>query len=256
MNHRGGEEITAEELGLIHAPPPTQTWYPIKHSDVLSAVEQTLHSAGYLISKQRLSVSNEGHRFFGVLDLQSRITDGITLAVGVRNSTDKSFPIGMCCGQRVFVCDNLAFTSEVVISKRHTRFGEERYREGIAGAVASLGQYQEDQRLFIQRLRSWELSRTEADSIILQSYEEDLIGARQLPLLIQEWRNPTHDDFRPQNGWSLWNAFTHVLGRTTQATQPAKAALTTIRLQRLFSPKDTINAEFTRIEERSTATAV
>ena len=80
-------------------------------------------------------MSNNNHRFFGVLDIEAPLAEGVTLSVGVRNSNDKSFPIGFCEGNRTFVCDNVAFSSEVVITKRHTRFGNDRYQEGVAAAI-------------------------------------------------------------------------------------------------------------------------
>jgi hypothetical protein len=243
LNHVGAREVSLNQLALIDAPPPTKTWYPVAHFDVFRAVNDTLRSAGYEVRKQKFSLARDNHRFFGVLDLTNRIMDGISLAVGIRNSTDKSFPIGMTVGSRVFVCDNLAFHGEIVIAKKHTRFGEERYREGISKAVASLGQYQDAQAEWINRLQARRLTRHEADSIILRSYEENLIGARTLPLLLQEWRKPTFIEFSDETAWSLWNAFTRAIGLTEQTRNPAKAAHTTIKLQRLLSP-EVIDAEF------------
>ena len=138
MNHRGAREVLRDELAAIEAPPPTKTWYPIAHRAVLDSVWSTLEGAGFQIRQSRLSLAHGDARFFGTLDLATPISDGVSLAVGIRNSTDQSFPIGFCCGQRVFVCDNLAFTSEIVVSKKHTRFGQERYLEGLARAVGSL----------------------------------------------------------------------------------------------------------------------
>lgn len=245
--HSGGHDVSREELALIPAPQATQTWFPVKHADVLQTATKTLQDAGFTIAKERLSVAKDGLRFFGTLDLTTPIVEGISLAVGIRNSCDKTFPIGFCAGQRVFVCSNLGFTSEIVVSKKHTRFGNDRYVEGIAKAVASLGQYQAQQADWINGLRSWKLTREEADSIILESYEAELIGSRQLPLLLQEWRNPEHEEFREPTGWSLWNAYTAVLGKTTQATQPAKAASMTIKLQGLMKPR-VINSTAKMIE--------
>ena len=50
-------------------------------------------------------------------------------------------PIGWCRGRRVFVCDNLAYTSELAIAKQHTRFGQGRSLEALATGVASLPSY-------------------------------------------------------------------------------------------------------------------
>ena len=246
MLHCGGRDVPLEELETIAAPPPTKTWFPIAHSRVLHAVSETLSGAGFDIRGTRLSLSHGDQRFFGTLDLANRISDasgGITLAVGVRNSTDKSFPIGFCCGQRVFVCDNLAFTSEIVVSKKHTRFGNDRYVEGISKAVTSLHQYQESAANWIDRLTQWNLSEDLANSFLLRAYEQGIIGTRLLPLVIQEWRQPQIEEYRSRTAWSLWNAFTSVLGRTRQATHPAAAAATTIRLQHLLSPPDVIDVE-------------
>lgn len=245
--HAGGQDVTREELALIKAPQGTETWFPLRHAEVLDTATKTLKDAGFAIAKERLSIAKDGARFFGTLDLTTPIVEGISLAVGIRNSNDKSFPLGFCAGQRVFVCSNLAFTSEVIVSKRHTRWGSDRYVEGLSKAVASLGQYQVAQAEWIGGLRSRVLTRQEADSIILRSFEDDLIGSRQLPVLIDEWRNPQHDEFKDGTAWSLWNAFTACLGKTLQDKQPAKAASTTIRLQGLFNP-NVIETTATKIE--------
>ena len=252
VNHKGAKEVTWEQLHRIEAPLPTATWYPVPHYQVLSHVRDSLTMAGYNVARQRLSVSHEGHRFFGTLDLESRILDGITLAVGIRNSTDKTFPIGFCCGNRVFVCDNLAFTSEIVISKKHTKYGQDRYIEGLSTAVASLTQFRVSQERFIGRLQAADLSLAMADSIMLRSYEQKIVTSRLLPKVIDEWRNPSFDDFTDHSAWSLWNCFTTVLGRTVQGTHPAKAAATTIRLQGLFSdePRDLARASAEEPVER------
>ncbi len=48
------------------------------------------------------AVTPDDARFFGTLQLQAEILPGVGMAVGIRNSADKSMPIGFCCGQSVF----------------------------------------------------------------------------------------------------------------------------------------------------------
>jgi len=242
MNHRGAREVQRDELAVINAPPPTDTWYPIAHRAILDSVWTTLEGAGFQIRQSRLSLSNGDARFFGTLDLATPVSDGVSLAVGIRNSTDKSFPIGFCCGQRVFVCDNLAFTSEIVVSKKHTRFGQERYLEGLARAVASLDQYRESAACWIGQMQTYQLSDDSANSYLLQAYEQDIIGARLLPLVIREWRSPKFEEYLPRTAYSLFNCFTDVLGRTRQSSYPAEAALSTMRLSKLLSPPLVLDA--------------
>jgi hypothetical protein len=242
MNHRGAREVQRDQLGLIEAPPATDTWYPIAHRQVLDSVWSTLEGAGFEIRQSRLSLSYGDARFFGTLDLATPVSDGVSLAVGIRNSTDKSFPIGFCCGQRVFVCDNLAFTSEIVVSKKHTRFGQDRYLEGLARAVASLDQYRESAANWIARLQAYDLSEDAANSYLLQAYEQGIIGMRLLPLVIAEWRRPQHEAYQPRTAYSMFNCFTDVLGRARQKSFPAEAALATMRLSKLLTPPLVLDA--------------
>jgi len=159
--------------------------------------------------------------------------DGIALVVGVRNSTDKSMPIGFAAGERVFVCDNLAFSSEVVIARKHTRFGEHRFNEALSKAVLGLKQYESVAAERINRLRHYDLSEDAANSYLLQAAEHGVVGWRLLPKVIEEYRRPRHEEFQPRTAWSLFNSFTEVL-KDRQRFQPARAAAETIRLQRLL----------------------
>ena len=46
--------------------------------------------------------------------------DGMSLAMGFRNSIDKSMPLGICAGVTVFVCDNLALSGDFIKFRKHT----------------------------------------------------------------------------------------------------------------------------------------
>lgn len=232
--HRGARSVERRELDAIEAPPPTRTWFPIRHSQVLDTVMGTLEGAGFHSTRTQLALTPDNHRFFGTLDLESPVADGVTLAVGIRNSTDQSFPISFCCGERVFCCDNLAFSSEVVVSRKHTRFGELRFNEGISQAVVALHQYRETAAARIAEFRSCHLTEDQADAYLLRSYEKGLVTSRLLPEVIREWRNPSVDEFRAPTKWSLLNAFTGVL-KPMQERNPARAAALTIRLQHLLN---------------------
>lgn len=238
VNHCGARQVNAAELARIEPPAPTRTWYPLAHRAVLDSVCGALEGAGFGICRSRLAVSHGGARFFGTLDLTTSISEGVSLAVGIRNSNDQSFPIGFCCGQRVFVCDNLAFTSEIVVSKKHTRFGQERYLEGLARAVASLDQYRQSAAGWIERMQARQLSNDKANSLLLQAYERKIIGLRLLPLVVEEWRRPTREEYRPRTAYSLFNCFTDVLGRERQSRFPAESALATMRLSKLLAPPE------------------
>lgn len=109
--HRGGQEVTREELLSVPCPPPQGRWHPVPFHTVLDYAERALTDSGYRVATFALALSRKRERFFGTLTLDCPLGFGANLAVGIRSSHDQSLALGWCCGQRVFVCDNLAFSS-------------------------------------------------------------------------------------------------------------------------------------------------
>jgi hypothetical protein len=241
--HCGARSVTADELREFPAPEAQGRWYPISHARVLETVKSTLGEAGYTIRKEQYGVMRDGSRFFGTLDLGTALTSGVSLAVGVRNSTDKSFPLGFCAGQRVFCCDNLAFRSELLVRKKHTLHGEKRFVQAIAGAVGSLQSFKDVEAERIRRFMELPVTADQADALILRAYERGIVGARELPKVLHEWRNPAFEEFQHRTVWSLMNAFTSAL-RERAVTQPHAFAVQTMQLNGLldFRPETTIAA--------------
>lgn len=236
--HRGAREVNREELAAVPIPPATSTWFPLGHAQVLDTTEQALSTAGFKVHRIRLALTRNNARFFGTLDLKAPVASGVTLAVGIRNSIDKSLPIAFCAGSRVFICDNLAISSEIVIARKHTRFGQTRFNEAISKAVQNLHQYRETEAARVRRWQNTDLSADTADALLLRAYEQQILTAPLLPRVIHEWRHPSFEEFRPRTLWSLFNAFTTVLGER-QRTNPQQFAAMTLRLHGLLSREGT-----------------
>ena len=232
--HRGARHVTREELEQVHAPPPTETWFPLPHSHVLDRTLSTLEQAGFRPTKIQLGLSRNDAQFFGVVDLESPVAEGVTLAVGVRNSVNRTLPISFAAGERVMVCDNLAFRSEIVVARKHTRFGADRFAEAIAQAVGNLSQFQQAEGQRIERFRRAEIPDTTAESLILRAYEREIISHYLLPRVLADWRKPPHEAFASRTLWSLENAFTGVLAHVGKSN-PQRFCSLTIALQGLLA---------------------
>lgn len=234
ITHCGARTVSRDELAAVPPPPATRTWFPIGHLAVLTTVEETLRAAGFRPTRESLALSREGARFFATIDLDSLLVPGVHMAVGVRNSLDKSLPIGFAAGSRVLVCDNLAFSSEVVVARKHSRFGRDRYTEALSLAVGGLSDFQKAEAARIERFQQTPLSDTEAESLILRAYERDVVSCRLLPQVVSQWRSPSFEDFRTPTLWSLLNVFTTVLGQR-QRTNPQQHSHLTLRLTDLLA---------------------
>jgi hypothetical protein len=119
MLHVNAKAVDYDALRSLATPAATATHVPIPHFRVVDLVKSTVGMYGHQIVAEHHGVTEDGARYFGLLSLRSPYT-GYEDTVGLRNSHDKSFPIGVAFGSRVFVCDNLAFIADHVVKRRHT----------------------------------------------------------------------------------------------------------------------------------------
>lgn len=209
--HSGGQLVTLEELAEIETPPPQGRWYPVPHHKVLARVKEAMAESGYSVKREQLAVHKLNARFFGTLDVGTSLSDGVSLAVGIRSSFDKTFPLGFCAGSRVHVCSNLSFSAELMVRRKHTLNGERHFSNDIATAVQKLNSFKEAETVRIAAMKTAELTGEKADSLILNAFDKGIITTPYLPKVLKEWREPEHDEFRNRTYWSLFNAFTSAL---------------------------------------------
>ena len=207
--HAGASEVSAEVLDAVPTPPATPTWSPVPHGGLLRAVKSAMTGGGLSIVNESHGLTRAGDRYFGLLQVEGDNED-YGLVVGVRNSHDKSFPVGLAIGCGVFVCDNLAFSGEISLTRKHTRWAS-RDIEGLAcRAIGNLITHrgQQDRRIAVYKERP--IDDREAHDVIVRAIDARAIVASQLPEVLREWRKPSHPEFLPRNAWSLFNAFTEV----------------------------------------------
>jgi hypothetical protein len=204
---------------------------------VLGYAEHALSAAGYAVEKESLALSKDQARFFGTLTLRTPVANGVNLAVGLRSSTDKSISLQWCCGSRVFVCDNLAFSAQTVVARKHTTHGIDRYQEAICKVVGELTDYREYEAFRVRQMRQRVVTDEQAESVLCRAFELGVIGPAALPVAIREWRTPTFPEFAEEGktAWRLYNALTFALGRRAK-TNPQAHAHATIRLGSLVLP--------------------
>jgi len=207
--HAGAEPIEYEMLRDLPLPEPTESHVPIPHYSVVDMVKYSLGFFGHEIVQEDYGVTPDGLRFFGVLSLRSDYGD-YTDTVGLRNSNDKRFPIGISFGSRVFVCDNLAFNGDHVIKRKHTA----NAKRDLPGLVAEVVEPLRDQRLTQARAfeayRHRHLSVVELDHAIMQLYRLGIINLTRIADVLEAYSDPPFDWGEP-SAWRLFNATTYAL---------------------------------------------
>lgn len=216
--HAGASIVSREQVDAVVTPPPTQSesnrwWVPVPHSNVIDAVERSLVSGGLTIADRSFALTPNGNRLFGLLSLKNDNDGGdYAVTIGLRNSHDRSFSLAFALGSKVFVCDNLAFSSEFVINSKHTRFINDRLPRLVSEGVAGLVQHRHVQDRRIQCYKETEVgSQAHLHDLVLRAYRAQAIPARAISEVVKEFEEPRHPEFRDWTLWSLFNGFTEVL---------------------------------------------
>ena len=210
MLHVNAKDIDYDGLRELETPAATPSHVPIPHFRVVDLMRTTLGMYGHEIVGEHHGTTEDGLRYFGLLSLKSAYT-GYEDTVGLRNSHDKSFPVGIGFGSRVFICDNLAFSADTVIKRKHTA-NLKRDLPGIIGEVIEpLALHREAQHRTIERYRHTELSEELADHAIMRMYRDGIIGVQRIADVLREWQEPTHEEWGGWTAWRLFNAATFAL---------------------------------------------
>src|SRR5207248_11124541 len=147
---------------------------------VVDLVRTTLGMYGHEIVGEHHGVTEDGARYFGLLSLRSAYT-GYEDTLGLRNSHDRSFPVGIGFGSRVFVCDNLAFIADTTIKRKHTA-NLKRDLPGIIGElIEPLALHREAQQRTFDRYRATELAPALADHAVMEMYRRGIINVQRIP---------------------------------------------------------------------------
>ncbi len=227
--HRGAQVIEMEQLRGVATPDGTETWTPVPHAALVDSVRGALVSSGKEIVKEEHALYRGGDRYFGLLHLGEN-NDGGNTVIGIRNSHDKTFPAGLSLGNHVFVCDNLSFSGDVVVARKHTRFIGRDLDRLIYDAVGKLADLREKQLVRFAAYKGRELSDVEAHDLMIRALLARVVSGEQVAKVVGEWRKPAHEDFAPRNVWSLFNDFTEVL----KGTAPQAAVKRTMTLHGLL----------------------
>ena len=224
--HSGGHEAIFDDVRAVETPAATETWCPIPHHELVDIVTETLGRNGLHVVNQVHALWSDGNRYFGAMQLTNGAAhDDYALVVGLRNSHDKTFPAGLACGSGVFVCDNLAFSGEVRLSRKHTARIRDDLPRLINTAVGRLGTMKVNQDKRIAAYKEVTISDIQAHDLIVRAVDAKALGLTHIPSVLDHWRKPAHEEFGLRTAWSLFNAFTEDYKTASAVTLAARSVL-------------------------------
>jgi hypothetical protein len=223
MLHCGAKALGRMELAGFIPPAPRGSYHnPVPYIETVELVTDALSAIGFRIKEEAFGALSDGSRFFGLMAVEpdTEVLEGELLSpedydllLGLRGSYDQTFPRGFACGARVFVCDNLSFSGEVVVHTKQTTNINKRMPPRIEAAMHQIVQMGELQALRFDRYRNEALNRKDGDAVIVDLLRHGVIGVRHAPRVIQEWDNPSHPEHLAwgRTVWTLHNAVTEAI---------------------------------------------
>jgi len=206
-------KVSFEQLSTLPTPAPTPSHTPVAHSHLVTSARHAIGAAGFEIVQEQHATNRDGLRYFGGFalrgpDITSKERE---LVLGLRNSHDKTFPAGLVAGASVFVCDNLSFSGEIRVTRKHTRFIRRDLVTLVQGSIGKLMTAWNEQDQRIEGYKDHDLTDEQVHDIVIRSVDVGVLPNRKLPDLLKEWRQPSHEEFNGRNAWSLFNSYTEVL---------------------------------------------
>ncbi len=228
---RGGWEATKADLAAVPVPEPTESYHPVPYGRFIEEVELHVPRFGLKVESEAFALAREGAQMFGVLTCANgKPARDYALAIGLRNSVDRSLSVGLVAGVHVVVCQNLAFSGEVSMHRKHTAHVFRDLPDLIYRMLSQVTSMRERIDGEIAAMKVRELPPAHAHHLMVEAVKAEVVSASRLPKVIEAWEEPKHEEFAPRTAWSLFNAFTEV----QKAASPRLQMERSLRLSQLF----------------------
>ena len=206
-------KVDIEQLATVATPERTDSHTPIPHAMLVERTHQALDRAGLEVTQEEHALGRGGLRYFGGFALKGNDIEASDrqLVLGLRNAHDKSFAASVCIGNQMMDCENLCFSSDVKLARRHTVNILRDLNTVLSSAVSRVVSHWHDMGKRIASYKETELSKERASDLVVDLAEMGAFPARSVYKAVQEFRNPRHEEFKGGSLWTLYNGVTEHL---------------------------------------------
>lgn len=234
--------VTAAELAMLPEPEARGSVHePIPHHLLVAALRVEAQERGYDVRREQLALGMSGSAIFGVMDLMppgvvnvdyaEPADESRGLSIGFRNSTNSTLAVKVVAGTRVFVCDNLALSGDLIALQRRNTRGldvEAAIKEGFDKFL----QHASALDRHVARMQAAAISDMAAKARIFDAFAQRVVPVHLFDDVNANYFKPKDDmlDCQPRTEWGLHNAFT----RTLKSLGPSRSFASNVALGRLF----------------------
>ena len=240
-------KVESAQLADLKTPAGTDTHTPIPHGLLVDYTRKALDRMGFEIKEEEHALARGDLRYFGGFALRGEGINGEdrNVVLGLRNSHDKAFAASVCIGNQMLVCENLCFSSDIKLARRHTTRILEDLPRVLSNAVGRVKSHWSDMNERILAYQNTDITRTQASDLLIDLVDAKAFSARDVYKTVKEFEAPRHAEFKGSHLWNLYNACTENLKGGDLTKLPER----TIRIQGTFdrlashSPELTVDNE-------------
>ena len=209
----------------------TQGGYtPIPHHTLVELTREALDRTGLEIVEEEHALARGGDRYFGGFSLRGDDIQGDDrkIVLGLRNAHDRSFAASIAIGNQMMVCENLCFSSDVKLARRHTVHILKDLPRVLSSAVSRVTSHWVDMGKRMDAYKNTEVES--ASDLLVELVDAKALPARDIYKTVQEFRDPRHDEFKGGSLWTLYNSVTENL----KGSDLSKLSQRTMTMQSIF----------------------
>jgi hypothetical protein len=232
-----------KDVESVGCPPGDGRWHPISHGHAIQLTKEAIDRAGLTITEERYALAGnkkkgDGNtRMFGELILDggpnANLPDDFKMAIGIRNSIDKTISWNICGGENVMVCGNMLMMGDFMVRRKHTTNILADLAPMADQAIANYLVGFENRVKEVEHWKQIEIDQPDVDHIVMECWRNGAFAPNQIPNIMQEWNEPRHPEFKDRTVWSLQNAFTEA--HKTRPGDPNRNADASIIAHRTFA---------------------
>ena len=208
-------KVSYDQLKEIEKPEPMGArHFPIDHHELVDIAKRELGNNGFEIKQEEHGLSEKGMNCFSGFAIRKSDFDNTDreLVFGLRNSHNQKFASSVAVGSSMMVCENLCFSSDITLSRKHTRNIFAELPTIMNKAIQSIQQTWDNEGKRIETYKNTEANEVEVINKLLKAGLIKPTKIGDFLDLVQNGGvdvNGTKGAFHEYRG-TLWNIFNAV----------------------------------------------
>jgi len=223
--------VTLDQIRTIPEPMALGSRHkPVHHARLIDTLLAEIAKRGMTVTREQYALARNQAALFGVLDFASLKT-GRGLSFGFRSSTDQLMAISGVAGTRVFVCDNMTMSGDMIAFRRKSTSGLD-LTEVVGVGFDKFVEQAQVLDLQIEILELTAISDMDAKNRIFDVFNAGVLPLHLFTDVSRYYFKPSDEmtDCQPRTLWGLHNAMT----RAARDLSPVRLFRASLELGRAF----------------------